>query len=271
MTMNDQIKHNITTHDKIYNKYDKIHTEIFNNLEQARLHEKLALAIKQIKTNSPAPTALDYGAGSGNLTGHLTSLGIKTTAADLSQNFLNLVKQRYSHTNLLSTLLVNGTDLSNIPDNSFDLAATYSVLHHVPDYLGIIKEMVRVLKPGGIIYIDHERCSDFWNPSPTYSEFQKLTKLSFFHNWPKFFKLSKYISGLKKLFNPRFQAEGDIHIWADDHVEWEKVKELLMSNGCEIILDENYLVYDQNYPVEIYNRFKDKIADTKLLVARKIS
>ena len=27
---------------------------------------------------------------------------------------------------------------------------------HIPDYLGAIREMIRILRPGGFIYIDHE-------------------------------------------------------------------------------------------------------------------
>ncbi|MGH7593998.1 MAG: methyltransferase domain-containing protein [Gemmatimonadales bacterium] len=37
-------------------------------------------------------------------------------------------------------------NLSNVKDRSVDMVATYSVLHHVPDYLGILPELLRVLR-----------------------------------------------------------------------------------------------------------------------------
>lgn len=57
------------------------------------------------------------------------------------------------------------------------MVATYSVLHHIPDYLGVIKELIRVTKPGGIIYIDHEVNEQYWEKSAVYNEFLKKQTL----------------------------------------------------------------------------------------------
>lgn len=51
------------------------------------------------------------------------------------------------------------------------MVATYSVLHHVPDYLKIVDEFVRVLKPGGVIYIDHEVSPSYWEINDTYQSY----------------------------------------------------------------------------------------------------
>ena len=43
------------------------------------------------------------------------------------------------------------------PDNSFDFAVTRLVLEHLPDPIGAIKEVYRVLKPGGkAVFIDND-------------------------------------------------------------------------------------------------------------------
>ncbi len=38
----------------------------------------------------------------------------------------------------------------------FDMAASYSVLHHFFDYKAVLTEITRILKPGGILYTDFE-------------------------------------------------------------------------------------------------------------------
>lgn len=264
-----QITKNIDAHDKIYNKYEKRHKDMFNPIEQDRLHNKLKTAVESIKTSSELIRALDYGCGSGNLTNHLIELGLYTVAADVSKKFLSLVRTKWSHTSLLSTLEVNGKSLSNVETNHFDLVATYSVLHHVPDYLGIVKEMVRVLKPGGIIYIDYERNDSYWNGNREYLEFLKLVESRTPKKWKKYLIFSNYITKLRVIMNPRYRPEGDIHTFPDDHIEWDKIETLLETHGCEIVLEEDYLHYRVRYPMGLYEEYNNKCNDMRLLIARK--
>ena len=39
------------------------------------------------------------------------------------------------------------------PDSSFDLVYSYSVFHHLPDPGAALREIVRVLRPGGVVYL----------------------------------------------------------------------------------------------------------------------
>jgi ubiquinone/menaquinone biosynthesis C-methylase UbiE len=48
-----------------------------------------------------------------------------------------------------------------LPSGSVDMAGGYSVLHHLFNYYDAIDEITRVLKPGGILYIDFEPNSLF--------------------------------------------------------------------------------------------------------------
>jgi len=264
-----QIRHNIKVYDRIYDKYEKMHGDTFNPIEQERLHKKLEQAIKSIKTNSSNKIALDYGCGSGNLTKHLIELGIHTVAADTSKKFLDLVAKKYSHASRLDVLEINGQSLSNVKNGHFDLVATYSVLHHVPDYLGIIKEMVQALKPGGIIYLDHEKNESYWNKDEQYLEFLRLAWLTPPKKWKKYLKLSNYLFKLRRIIHPRYTSEGDIHTFPDDHIEWDKIENLLTTQGCEIVLKEDYLLYKRGYSIEIYQEYNNKCNDMRLLIARK--
>ena len=208
--MQSQIENNIRVHDRIHAEYEHRHGEIFNDIEQKRIHTALTDAASCIDTPSVPRTALDYGCGSGNLTKHLLNLNFDVVAADVSPKFLDMVNQRYGHSGTLKTLQLNGRDLSNIKDASFDFVGTYSVLHHVPEYLVAIEEMARVIRPGGVVFLDHEPTPEYWSYPLEYDEFMSQAMPKGDRSWRRFLKLSTYIGKLHRTFdirrrlNPRY-------------------------------------------------------------------
>jgi ubiquinone/menaquinone biosynthesis C-methylase UbiE len=209
-----EIARNIEIHDRVAHKYDAIHGEIFNTVEQARLGEVLSRARDAVRTRARGRDALDFGCGSGNLTKHLLKLGMKVTAADVSRGFLDLVANRYPE---VTTHWMENGDSSALANDSFDLIATYSVLHHIPDYLAACAELARICRPGGVVLIDHEPSDGFWRGSDVYDEFRKAALKM---DWRKYLTPENYWHRFRRLFNPRHSNEGDIHVWPDDHVQW---------------------------------------------------
>lgn len=264
-TENQAIARNVAVHDRIARKYDALHGEIFNDVEQARLRGWLERARDLVSTGAQPARALDFGCGSGNLSRHLLSLGMAVTAADVSQGFLDLVRNRFSG-QPIETLHMNGRDLSNVPDDSFDLVATYSVLHHVPDYLGAVAEMARVCKPGGVVVIDHEQTDAYWTPNPEYDSFRKAA-LRF--DWRKYLTPANYLHRFRRIFKPRYSNEGDIHVWPDDHIEWPRIKAEMAGAGFEIVAEEDYLLYRKLYRREVYDRYAGRCADMRAMIFRK--
>ena len=251
--------------------YEHVHGDIFNSIEQQRLHSMLREALKAVQTGATPVKALDFGCGSGNLTRHLIDLGIFTVSADLSDDFLKEIRRKFSDTRLSDTLKLNGVDLANVPDAQFDLVATYSVLHHVPDYLAIVKEMGRVIKPGGVLYIDHEVTETYYQRPPVYVEFLKRVRPRV--NWRRWLSLVLDVRGyrhlLRRLANPRYKREGDIHVWPDDHIEWDKIEQVLLSEGFEVVHRHDYLLYKAIYDLRVYHEYEDRCADERVLIARK--
>lgn len=271
MNHEDQIEFNKRVNDEVSRKYNRRHGEIFNSIEQHRLHEALSTAINAVRTGFKPITALDYGCGSGNLTRHLIELGVNTVSADISKGFLALIENQFSQTGLSKILELNGKDLSNVSSEQFDMAAIYSVLHHVPDYLHIVEELCRVVKTGGVIYIDHEVVESYYNRQKEYVEFLRKArpKVNLKRYLVLLVDVPGYIHIFRRLINPRYKREGDIHVWPDDHIEWDKIEHILTTNGFEIILREDYLLYKSQYKLDVYNEYKDKCADERLLIARK--
>lgn len=266
---NSPLESNILAHNKVAKKYERIHGEIYNDVEQARLRESLATALSNINTGNSIKTVIDFGCGAGNLTRHLTSLGCAVIASDVSQGFLDLVASR-TYVAPVKTVRLNGVDLSNIPNDSVDMVATYSVLHHVPDYLGILKEFMRVLKSGGVIYIDHEHSENAWAKDSGLKAFELEMKGRSIPEPGKYFMFTNYVDwAIRKFINPRYRREGDIHVFEDDHVEWKKVASTLVEAGGEILLEKDYLLFKRNYDVSVFNAYMNKIDDMHFLVARK--
>lgn len=263
-----QLQHNIAVHNKIANKYERIHGEIYNQREQDRLRKELASALSCVQTGASTLRALDFGCGAGNLTKHLTDLGCEVVAADVSTGFLDLVLSR-TYKEAVTSFHLNGIDLAGLEDASFDAVALYSVLHHVPDYLSLMKEFARVLKPGGVLYIDHEASPSVWKGG-IYEEFKAEMKRSSRADLAKYFIPTNYIDRLIRLFiNKRYQREGDIHVFADDHIEWDVLRAELVKYGVQPLKEEDYLLFRRGYDESVYSGWKERFGDMRIFVGRK--
>jgi ubiquinone/menaquinone biosynthesis C-methylase UbiE len=260
-----KIRRNIDIHDRIARKYETIHGEIFNDVEQRRLRAALERAVLEVRTDRRPVRALDFGCGSGNLTSHLLALGAEVTAADVSVGCLDLVRDRYGDRGL-RTHRLNGRDLSEFDDQAFDLVATYSVLHHIPDYIAACTEMARVCRVGGVVVIDHEASPNVWQDN---QELRRFWREASRVDWRKYLRPLNYVHRIRRLFDPRFANEGDIHVWPDDHIEWEAIIQAMAEGRCEVIVTEDYLLCRRLYRPEVYDRESGRLADTRVMMFRK--
>ena len=96
--------------------------------------------------------AVDIGAGTGFMTHGLLQAGLKVVAVDQSPEMLELLKKKYFGCKELECLEGDSDELP-LKDHSVDYAFANMFLHHVADPATAIKEMYRILKPGGRIVI----------------------------------------------------------------------------------------------------------------------
>jgi ubiquinone/menaquinone biosynthesis C-methylase UbiE len=218
-----------------------------------------------VNSGSSPLAALDFGCGSGNLTRHLLDHDVDVTAADVSDRFLALVKKRFS-TARLSTLQLNGVDLLGVEAARFDFVAAYSVLHHIPDYLAAVGELARVCRSGGVIFLDHEPTEWYWTNDPAYVGFKAAASRL---DWRKFLNWDAYVGKVRRWFDPRYTNEGDIHVWPDDHVEWERVEKIMTAAGCEVVFREDYLLFRREYRRDVFDRTAGLFADMRVMAFRK--
>jgi ubiquinone/menaquinone biosynthesis C-methylase UbiE len=277
-TAADQVARSVRAYSKRARSYDAVHQEIFNEVEQKRLRETVERVVGIAGSGSPRGLrALDVGCGTGNLTAHFLSLGLETVSADVSPAFLRQVEDRFGDDPRSSTFRLDGQGIAGIAADTFDIAAAYSVLHHVPDYLAMVDELARVVKPGGVVYIDHEAAPSYWSPDGAYLEFKAAVRRARRTGppwnrenkpWRRFLDPAKYAYYVHRAFNRRYQAEGDIHVWPDDHVEWDVVEARLAAAGAAVVWRDEYLVYRSEYPAEVWERYRDECSDMRLVVAQ---
>lgn len=80
---------------------------------------------------------------------------IHLTAIDLSEEMLKIAKRHVAAAELAERITLEHVDAKTLPypDNTFDGLISNSIVHHIHDSLRALKEMSRVVKPGGLVLI----------------------------------------------------------------------------------------------------------------------
>ncbi|PZW37723.1 methyltransferase family protein [Humitalea rosea] len=114
---------------------------------------KLRAAL-QLLEPFPSAEVLDFGTGLGWLSRVLARLGMRVYACDIAASALRLseaftLKREPELADRISYHMLDGPKIP-LPDNSIDRIFSYDALHHVPRYEPVLREMARVLRPGGL-------------------------------------------------------------------------------------------------------------------------
>lgn len=186
---------NVIVHRTEAKYYELLHPEVYSKHEQKRITANLVMVDKLVSDNRK--NALDFGAGTGNLTGKLLRLGYTVTAIDISPEMCAVLEGKFSKYVLDGKLVVVNSPIEDLTFDlgKFDLIVGYSVLHHLPDYLSALRRLTFFLKMGGVIYIDHEASPFYWRKES--SGLTSFVKDIYFHSNPILNGLYFQITGLK--------------------------------------------------------------------------
>lgn len=126
--------------------------QYFSDLERQRYRSHYHL-LPWIKRMQPGREVLEIGCGIGLDSYTMATNGLKLTAMDLTHVGVNTARRRFAANKLSGEFLVG--DACDLPFSSdqFDYLYSFGVLHHAADTEQTIKEVYRVLKPGGTAYI----------------------------------------------------------------------------------------------------------------------
>jgi len=92
---------------------------------------------------------LEIGCGLGTDGAQFATAGADYIGIDLTEAAIELAKKKFELANLKGEFRVADAENLDFPDNSFDLVYSHGVLHHTPDIARAVREIHRVLKPGG--------------------------------------------------------------------------------------------------------------------------
>lgn len=100
---------------------------------------------------------LDIGSGYGSIVLEARNHGIDAIGIELAEFEIEFAKDRLCHQrpNDNAEIVYKQGDAAALAfeSESFDIVTILNVLEHVPDYRQVLKEAVRVLCPGGLLYI----------------------------------------------------------------------------------------------------------------------
>jgi ubiquinone/menaquinone biosynthesis C-methylase UbiE len=79
----------------------------------------------------------------------------QVTAADLAQSMLTVAARNIAAAGLVAQIKPQLLDAKELPfaEGQFDVVMTNSILHHIPDPRDCFAEMVRVVGPGGLLFV----------------------------------------------------------------------------------------------------------------------
>ncbi len=112
-----------------------------------------ALILRTLGETDRGRPHLECAAGVGSLSAAIARRGHTVVAADLSLRSLAVLRRRMESAGLAGAVLPVAADVTRLPfpDGAFGSATTAETLEHVPDDAAAVRELGRVLAPGGIL------------------------------------------------------------------------------------------------------------------------
>lgn len=149
--------------------------EFFEEIEAYRFEKLRYLAQIVDFAGYRGRQVLDVGCGVGNDLSRFARGGARCTGIDLAPHSIALARSNFRQRGLEGRFMVMNGEALELPDDSFDLVWCHTVLHFTPHPERMVREIHRVLKPGGeAIIMTVNRCS--W-----LNVLQRLVKLEIDH------------------------------------------------------------------------------------------
>lgn len=128
--------------------------EYFDAIERERYVEYAPWIKQTIGFDSyPGKRLLEVGFGTGTDLLQFARGGAIVTGLDLTPRSIEIARRRFEVHGLNGEFTIGDAENLSFPDASFDVVYSFGVLHHTPDTHRAIRELYRVLKPGGVAIV----------------------------------------------------------------------------------------------------------------------
>ena len=132
----------------------------WDNLRKGFFSEAVREKAFAVAGVEPGMLAADIGAGAGFVTEGLLKRGLRIIAVDRSEAMLAEMKNRFGEGGAVEYRIGKAESLP-LEDSSVDYVFANMFLHHVDSPLAAIREMARIVKPGGSLVITDLDRHDF--------------------------------------------------------------------------------------------------------------
>ena len=193
-----------------------VHFQNAEFLERSRFHmiqpEMEPLVRKWCHVN-PDSRVLDIGCGTGYFTRLLAKEGAQVTGLDMEQPFIEYAV-RQNEKDDLNVSYVQG-DALDLPfeEASFDVVASHAFLTMIPDPEKAVSEMLRVLRPGGLLasvtpmsFIPEAADLGAYPPDCVWVEEFNFLYRELYIVYDRIAPMAGYVRGVHPAYIPRFLA-----------------------------------------------------------------
>jgi ubiquinone/menaquinone biosynthesis C-methylase UbiE len=115
-------------------------------------------------TESRGLDVLDVGCGQGIDVCEFALAGARVSGIDLTPRHVALAREHVREAGVTANVVEGDVERLPFEDASFDRATSNGVLHHTPDIGRALREIVRVLRPGGsaVVIVYNRRSWHYW-------------------------------------------------------------------------------------------------------------
>jgi ubiquinone/menaquinone biosynthesis C-methylase UbiE len=196
--MADERKGSVNVFESIWRQYLKDADEPEFNEQQRLFAERKNEALSQILPPPPS-RILECGSGSGEVSAWLAANGYDVVLLDASRSALAFAEKRFQREGL-SGKFVHGNVLElPFDDASFDVVTSFGLLEHFEDVDSVLTEMIRVIRPGGMLFADI--VPDRFSVQTLGNAFNAIVRVAYY---TLKLKPMEGISEAKSLFRPDF-------------------------------------------------------------------
>src|SRR5438105_6245451 len=123
--------------------------EFFDRVEQHRYEKEWHIPAAASFESTRGLRVLEIGCGVGTDGLQFARAGATYTGVDLTEAAVDLARKNFESARMPGQFRVSDAERLDFTDESFDIVYSHGVLHHTPDIEAAVREIRRVLKPGG--------------------------------------------------------------------------------------------------------------------------
>ena len=129
----------------------------YDSMDHSQVNEVFCNDFFAARNLTDGAQILDVGTGTAQIPIAMCrrNSGLKITAIDLAESMLTLGNKNIQTARLEDSITLVQVDSKKMPypDESFDQVVSNSIIHHIPNPVECFKEMIRVTKKDGLLFI----------------------------------------------------------------------------------------------------------------------